>query len=94
MKSSKKPGFFSGLILRVKQMTDEIFYKISFVVVGGRYPGAIVTVDQRPEIGQEVRFNGNVFTVTEVMELMPPVGNFGFLHATCKYIRDLQPGEE
>jgi hypothetical protein len=29
-----------------------------------------------------------VFEILEVMELMPPVGNFGFLHATCKFIRD------
>jgi hypothetical protein len=75
-------------------MSDEMFYKVSFVVVGGEYPGAIVTVDQRPEIGQEVRFNGNAFTITEVVELMPPVGDFGFLHATCKYVQDTEEGEE
>lgn len=65
-------------------MNEEIFYKVSFVVMGGEHPGAIITVENRPEVGDEVTFNGSVFVVTEVMELMPPVGNFGFLHATCQ----------
>lgn len=68
-------------------MTSEIFYKVSFVVAGGEHPGAIITVDHRPEIGDDVQFNGSVFTVIEVMDLMPTVGNFGFLHVTCKFLR-------
>ena len=68
-------------------MTNEIFYKISFVVTGSEHPGAIMTVDHRPEIGDEVQFNDFVFKVEEVMELMPTVGNFGFLHVTCKFLR-------
>ena len=70
-------------------MTNEIFYKVSFVVSGNSdHPGAIITVDHRPEIGDEIEFNSAVFTVTEVMELMPTVGNFGFLHVTCEFLRD------
>ncbi|MBK8984890.1 MAG: hypothetical protein IPM39_02235 [Chloroflexi bacterium] len=68
-------------------MTDEIFYKVSFVVVGGKHPGAIITVEKKPEIGDEIAFNGSVFAVIEVMELMPPVGSFGFLHVTCEHRR-------
>lgn len=75
-------------------MTDEIFYKVSFVVLGGKHPGAIITVEKKPEVGDEVTFNGSVFTVTEVMELMPPVGNFGFLHATCQHLRPARGSEE
>ena len=67
-------------------MNDEMFFKVSFVVIGGKHPGAIITVEKRPEIGDEIAFNGSVYTVTEVMELMPPVGNFGFLHATCEHL--------
>lgn len=67
-------------------MSDEIFYKVSFVVKGGEHPGAIITVEKKPNVGDEITFNGSVFAVTEVMELMPPVGNFGFLHATCERI--------
>ena len=69
-------------------MTNEIFYKVSFVVTGGEHPGAIITVDHRPEVGDEVQFNGSLFTVTEVMELMPTVGNFGFLHVTCEFLKE------
>ncbi|MCA9875881.1 MAG: hypothetical protein KC441_19550 [Anaerolineales bacterium] len=77
-------------------MTDEIFYKVSFVVMGGEHPGAIMTVEKKPEIGDEITFNGSVFRVTEVMELMPPVGNFGFLHATCEHLRPtrIEEGDE
>jgi hypothetical protein len=69
-------------------MSNEIFYKVSFVVANSDHPGAIMTVDQYPEIGDEVAFNGSVFKITEVMELMPTVGNFGFLHVTCEYLFD------
>ena len=74
-------------------MTSEIFYKVSFVVAGGGHPGAIITVDHKPEIGDEVQFNSSVFTVTEVMELMPTVGNFGFLHVTCQFTRTAEANE-
>lgn len=73
-------------------MTNDIFYKVSFVVSGSSvHPGAIMTVEKRPEIGEEIQFNGSIFTITEVMELMPPVGNFGFLHVTCEYLREASP---
>lgn len=72
-------------------MSNEIFYKVSFVVANSEHPGAIMTVDHRPEVGDEVAFNGSVFKVTEVMELMPTVGNFGFLHVTCEYLFDSEP---
>ncbi|PID85221.1 MAG: hypothetical protein CSA11_09880 [Chloroflexi bacterium] len=69
-------------------MTKDIFYKVSFVVAGGKHPGAIMTVESKPAVGDEVSFNGSTFTVTEVMELMPTVGNFGFLHVTCEFLRE------
>jgi hypothetical protein len=30
-----------------------------------------------------------VFTIVEILELMPPAGDFGLLHATCRYLRDV-----
>jgi len=74
-------------------MTNEIFYKVSFVVAGGEYPGAIITVDHKPKVGEEVQFNSSIFTITEVMELMPTVGNFGFLHVTCEFAHDVETKE-
>lgn len=67
---------------------ENVMYKVSYVVQGGKHPGAIMTVDQKPVVGEEFSFDGRVFEILEVVELMPPVGNFGFLHATCRYLRD------
>ncbi len=66
-----------------------IYYKVSFVVLGGKHPGAIINVDEEPKVGDQVTFDGHVFEVLEVMELVPPLGEFAFLHATCRYVRDL-----
>lgn len=69
-------------------MNEDVFYKVSYVVAGGEHPGAIINIDKRPEVGEQVMFDGRIFEILEVMELMPPVGNFGFLHATCRFVRD------
>ncbi len=69
---------------------ESILYKVSYVVKDGKHPGAIVNVNHKLEVGEEVTFNGFVFEVTEVMELMPPVGDFGFLHATCVFVREAE----
>lgn len=64
---------------------DEVFYQVSFVVVGDNpHPGAIMSLDKRPEVGEIVRFGGGNFEVLEVQELTPVTGNFGFLHVTCR----------
>ncbi len=60
-----------------------MIYKISYVVIGGNHPGAILDADVRPEVGDIVKFGGTDFEIVEVMELMPARGGFGFLHATC-----------
>ncbi len=70
----------------MNELNDVIFYKVSYVVLGDKYTGAIMNVEQEPQIGDEVTFDGNVFEIIEVMELMPPTGNFAFLHATCKFL--------
>ncbi len=71
----------------MNEVDETIYYKVSYVVLGGKYTGAIINVDKRPEVGEEVTFDNNVFEIVEIMELMPPVGNFAFLHATCKFLR-------
>jgi hypothetical protein len=74
-------------------MNEDVFYKVSYVVAGGEHPGAIINMDARPNVGEEVMFDGRIFEILEVMELMPPVGNFGFLHATCRYVSDANGSE-
>jgi hypothetical protein len=66
---------------------------VSYVILGGEHTGAIINVDKRPEVGDEVGFDDNIFEIVEVMELMPPVGNFAFLHATCKFLRSATEAE-
>lgn len=68
---------------------EEMFYQISYVVVGSDHPGAIVSVDRRPEVGEQVSFGGQDFEVLEVQELTPATGNFGFLHVTCKAVESV-----
>jgi hypothetical protein len=61
-------------------------YKVSYVVEGGKHPGAIINTDIEPKVGDVVKFDGRTFEITEVDELMPPSGDFGFLHATCRIV--------
>jgi hypothetical protein len=59
-------------------------YKISYVVIGGEHPGAILNADERPQKGDEVHLGEKVFQVVEVINLMPPRGEFHYLHVTLK----------
>ena len=58
-------------------------YKVSIVVADGSHPGAILNLDYRPTAGETININGNFFLIQEVIELMPPRGNFQYLHLTC-----------
>jgi hypothetical protein len=59
-------------------------YKVSYVVQGEDHPGAIMNVKQRPKIGDQVKLAGRKFEVIEVQELIPPRGQFHFLHVTLR----------
>ncbi|MBN1427185.1 MAG: hypothetical protein JXB07_02295 [Anaerolineae bacterium] len=63
-----------------------MIYKVSYVVVGGEHPGAIANVDKPPQVGDQVKLGNHDFEIIEILELMPPRGEFSFLHATCKMI--------
>lgn len=63
-----------------------ITYKVSYVVIGGEHPGAIVNESERPEVGNRIQIGKNSFEVVEIYEVMPPRGDFAFLHATVKPI--------
>ncbi len=67
-------------------MSGATVFKVSFVVEGGQHPGAIINTDTEPQVGDIVNFDGRTFEITEVDELMPPSGDFGFLHATCRIV--------
>jgi hypothetical protein len=65
-----------------------VIYKVSYVVVGGSHPGAIINEDEPPKVGDQVRLNGEQFEVVEVVDLLPPRDNFAYLHVTCEPIEE------
>jgi hypothetical protein len=65
-----------------------MIYKVSFVVPGRRDVGGIQNIDREPKPGDRVRIGNQTFEVVEVTELMPPRGDFSYLHATCKPVQE------
>jgi hypothetical protein len=59
-------------------------YKVSYVVIGEEHPGAILNTEKEPLVGDLVRIGDRDFRVVEVQELIPPHGDFHFLHASLK----------
>jgi hypothetical protein len=62
-------------------------FKVSYVVLGGDHPGAILSTSVRPQKGALVKLGGREFTVVEVIQLIPPRGDFDFLHVTLQPMR-------
>lgn len=58
-------------------------YKVSIVIADGSHPGAILNLNQEPVVGKTIEINGSHFIIQEIIELMPPRGNFRYLHLTC-----------
>ena len=65
-----------------------MIYKVSYVTTDADHPGAIANVDKPPKIGEKVNLGKETFEIIEVVELMPPRGEFSFLHATCRAVSD------
>ncbi len=61
-----------------------MIYKVSYVVVGGEYPGAIVNRETPPQAGEVVELGGQQFEVVEVTDLVPPQGDFAYLHVVLR----------
>lgn len=61
-----------------------MIYQVSYVVIGGGHPGTIINQEERPEAGEFVEFAGQTFKIVEVLEIIPPRGDFAYLHATCE----------
>ena len=65
-----------------------MIYKVSFVVQGGTHPGGIQNLEDRPEVGDTLSLGSGDFEILEVLEIIPPRGNFAYLHATCRPIEE------
>lgn len=59
-------------------------YKVSIVVPGRRDVGGIQNMEKEPKLGDILLLGKDSFEIVDVAELMPPRGNFAFLHATCR----------
>lgn len=59
-------------------------YKVSVVVVKSDHPGAIVNLQEEPRVGNSIRLGNEEFVIVEILQLMPPKGDFHFLHLTCE----------
>jgi hypothetical protein len=67
-----------------------MIYRVSYVVRGQvrgqKHPGFTRDEGRSPEVGERVELGGDTFEITEVQELIPPMGAFSFLHVTCEWI--------
>ena len=59
-------------------------YKVSIVVINSSHPGAIVNLTEEPVLGNTITLGKEKFVIREILELMPPKGDFNFLHLTCE----------
>ena len=69
-----------------------MIYKVSYVILGGKHKGGIKNQDERPKVGDQVRFGRGTYEIIEVQEIMPPRDDFQFLHATARPIEKKQTG--
>ena len=64
-------------------------YKVSYVIVGNDHPGSILNQEKMPQKGDRVQLGTTFFEVMEVLELVPPRGDFHYIHATCRPVAPL-----
>jgi hypothetical protein len=69
-----------------------MIYRVSYMVRGQvrgkKHTGLTCDQDKAPEVGAQIEIGGDVFEIIEVQELIPPMGDFGFLHATCQWVSE------
>ena len=65
-------------------------YKVSYVVTGSEHPGAIVNLNHAPAVGEHINLGDHKFEVVEVLNLVPPRGDFHYIHATIRLLSTIQ----
>jgi hypothetical protein len=65
-------------------------YKVSLVIPGAEHGGAIMNLPQMPQVGDRLKVGDLEVEVIEVVDLMPPRGDFHFIHATGKPVQPLK----
>lgn len=64
-------------------------YKVSYVVQGGNFTGAIKNETEMPKIGMRMEIGSRLFRVVEVYEMMPPRDDIQFIHAVIAVEQEL-----
>ena len=65
-----------------------MYYKTSYVIADQPESGLIRNEDHLPQPGEVVTLGDDKFKVTEVIELIPARGDWGYYHATCVRVKD------
>ena len=58
-------------------------WKVSYVIDGRLDAGGIVNLDHAPEPGEVLIIGRDQLEVLESLELIPPRGEFHYIHVTC-----------
>jgi len=68
-----------------------MIYKVSYVIPGHAHPGAIVNQTYMPYVGEKVRLGDVWCEIMETKDLLPPHGEFAYIHVTCRVIPAPEP---
>jgi hypothetical protein len=60
--------------------------KLSIVIPRSEHAGAIIDTAAVPVVGDRLTLGDVTVEVLEVQELLPPRGDFHFVHATCRLV--------
>ena len=63
-----------------------MIYKVSYAVIGKPHLGTMIDLDTEPQVGDQVQLGADdeLCEIIEVQDLMPPMGDFAYLHVTCR----------
>lgn len=67
-------------------VASNLMCKISIVVPNDKEHGAIINTQALPAVGDHLPVGEDVLEVLEIRDLLPPRGDFHFMHATCKLL--------
>ena len=63
-----------------------MIYRTRFVIPGPRDIGGIQDTDRQPQPSDRVKVGEQLLEIVEIVDLMPPRGDFADLHATCNLV--------
>jgi hypothetical protein len=59
-------------------------WKVSYIIKGSSLPGGIINLNYAPEVGEIIVIGSDELEIIEAKELIPPRGEFHYIHVTCK----------